>query len=124
MVEENFGVQKIFYFGGHIMKVKYTNIAVENLDESIKFYTDKLGFKENRRFNPEKGVTIAFLKGDGESMLELTEGMENLDPSMKGQNGLFMVGLEVSDMNKTAQKLQKNGVKFTRGPIDTLMGQK
>jgi len=59
--------------------------AVENLDESVKFYTDVLGFEENRRFNPEKGVTIAFLKGDGESMLELTEGMENLDPNMKGK---------------------------------------
>ena len=106
------------------MKVKYTNIAVENLDESIKFYTDKLGFKENRRFNPEKGVTIAFLKGDGESMLELTEGMENLNPNMKGQNGLFMVGLEVSDMNKTARELQNKGVKFTRGPIDTPNGTK
>ena len=106
------------------MKVKYTNIAVKNLDESIKFYTDKLGFKENRRFNPEKGVTIAFLKGDGESMLELTEGMENLDPNMKGKYGLFMVGLEVSNMNKTAKELQDNGVKFTRGPIDTPNGTK
>ncbi|MGF7118470.1 putative enzyme related to lactoylglutathione lyase [Methanobacterium oryzae] len=57
-------------------------------------------------------------------MLELTEGIENLDPSMKGQNGLFMVGLEVSDMNKTARKLQNNGVKFTRGPIDTPNGTK
>ncbi|MGB9936703.1 MAG: VOC family protein [Methanobacterium sp.] len=106
------------------MKVKYTNIAVENLDESVKFYTDVLGFEENNRFNPENGVTIAFLKGDGDSMIELTEGMENLDPNMKGQNGLFMVGLEVSDMDKTARELQGKGVQFTRGPIDTPNGTK
>jgi len=106
------------------MKVKYTNIAVENIDESMKFYTDVLGFKENRRFSPEDGLTIAFLKGDGESMLELTEGMENLDPDMKGKYGIFMVGLEVSNMNKTAQDLQSKGVKFTRGPIDTPNGTK
>ncbi len=106
------------------MKVKYTNIAVENLDESVKFYTDVLGFEENRRFNPEKGVTIAFLKGEGDSMLELTEGMGNLDPDMKDKNGLFMVGLEVSDMDKTAREIQDKGIKFTRGPIDTPNGTK
>lgn len=106
------------------MKVKYTNIAVENLEESVKFYTGKLGFKENRRFNPEKGVTIAFLKGDGDSMIELTEGMENLDPNMKGQKGLFMVGLEVSNMDRTARELQDKGIKFKRGPIDTPNGTK
>jgi lactoylglutathione lyase len=106
------------------MKIKYTNIAVKNLEESVKFYTDKLGFKENRRFNPEKGVTIAFLRGDGDSMIELTEGLENLDPKMKNQKGLFMVGLEVSDMDKTTKELQNKGVKFTRGPIDTPNGTK
>jgi lactoylglutathione lyase len=106
------------------MKVKYTNIAVKNLDESLKFYTDVLGFEEHHRFSPEKGLTIVFLKGDGESMLELTEGIENLDPSMKGQNGLFMVGLEVSDMDKTAQEIQDKGIKFTRDPIDTPSGTK
>jgi lactoylglutathione lyase len=106
------------------MKIKYTNIAVKNLEESVKFYTDKLGFKENRRFNPEKGVTIAFLRGDGDSMIELTEGLENLDPKIKNQKGLFMVGLEVSDMDKTTKELQNKGVKFTRGPIDTPNGTK
>lgn len=106
------------------MKVKYTNIAVENLDESIKFYTDVLGFEENRLFNPEEGLTIAFLKGDGDSMLELTKGIENLDPKMKGKTGLFMVGLEVSDMDKAAREIQDKGVKFTRGPIETANGTK
>lgn len=106
------------------MKVKYTNIAVENLDASLKFYIDILGFEEDRRFSPQKGLTIAFLKGDGESMIELTEGMENLDPEMKGQYGIFMIGLEVSDMDKTANELNDKGVKFTRGPIDAPNGTK
>ncbi len=106
------------------MKVKYTNIAVKNLEESVKFYTDKLGFEENHRFNPEKGMTIAFLRGDGDSMIELTEGIENIDPKMKDKKGLFMVGLEVSDMDRTARELKNKGIKFTRGPIDTPNGTK
>jgi lactoylglutathione lyase len=57
-------------------------------------------------------------------MIELTEGLENLDPKMKNQKGLFMVGLEVSDMDKTTKELQNKGVKFTRGPIDTPNGTK
>lgn len=111
-------------FGGYVMKVKYTNIAVDNLNESIKFYTEVLGFEESHRFNPEKGMNIVFLKGDGESMIELTEGIENLDPKMKGQKGLFMIGLEVSDMDRTARELQDKGIKFIRGPIDTPHGTK
>lgn len=106
------------------MKIKYTNIAVDNLEEEIKFYTDVLGFEENRRFNPEKGINVAFLKGDGDTMLELVEGIDKQYPQMKGQKGLFMMGFEVSDMDKTAQELKNKGVDFIRGPIDTANGTK
>ncbi|WP_414468267.1 VOC family protein [Methanobacterium sp. ACI-7] len=106
------------------MKIKYTNIAVDNLEEEIKFYTNVLGFEENRRFTPEKGVNVAFLKGEGDSMLELVEGMDKQYPQMKDQKGLFMVGLEVENMEKTARELKDEGIEFTRGPIDTANGTK
>ena len=47
------------------MKVKNSVVAVENLDESAKFYTDVLGMEEVRRFSPMPGLTLAFFKGEG-----------------------------------------------------------
>lgn len=37
----------------------------------------------------KKEVTIAFLKGAGDAMIDLTEGMENLDQKMKNHTGLI-----------------------------------
>ncbi len=68
------------------MKIKNSVVAVENLDESAKFYTDVLGMDEIRRFSPGPGLTIAFFKGEGEATIELIEGEE-------GKKGLYMVGI-------------------------------
>jgi len=97
---------------------------VEDLEESVEFYTDILGLKEVRRFSPYEGMTIVFLKGESDGMIELIEGVEKSEPEMKGRKGLFLVGLEVSDMDKTAKELQEKGIKFVRGPIDTPGGTK
>lgn len=99
------------------MKVKNSVVAVENLDESARFYTDILGMDEVRRFSPMEGLTIAFFKGEGESTIELVEGEE-------GKKGLYMVGIEVEDMDEEIAKLRVKGVELTRGPIGPPEGPK
>lgn len=98
------------------MKVKNAVIAVENLDESARFYTDILGMKETRRFSPQPGLTIAFLQGEGEAAIELIKGEE-------GEKGLYMVGMEVEDMDAELANLKARGVKLTRGPFSAQGGQ-
>lgn len=92
------------------MKVKNCVVAVENLDESAKFYRDILGMEETRRFSPRPGLTIAFFQGDGEATIELVEGEE-------GKNGLYMVGMEIDDMDAEVSNLKAKGVELTRGPF-------
>jgi len=65
---------------------------------------------EIRRFSPVEGLTIAFFKGEGEATIELVEGEE-------GKQGLFMVGIEVENMDDEIAALKSKGVKLTRGPL-------
>jgi len=93
------------------MKVKNAVIAVKNLDKSAKFYTKILGMKEVRRFSPQPNLTIAFFQGEGEAMIELIEGEET------DKMGLFLVGMEVDDMDAEVASLKANRVELTRGPF-------
>ncbi len=99
------------------MRVKNSVIAVENLEESAKFYTEVLGMDEVRRFSPRPGLTIAFFKGEGEAAIELVQGEE-------GKMGLYMVGIEVDDMDDEIAKLKSNGVELIRGPFGEPGGPK
>ena len=99
------------------MKVKNSAVAVENLEESVRFYTDILGMEEVRRFSPVPGLTIAFVKGEGEATIELIEGEE-------GKKGLYMVGMEIGDMDEEIAKLKAKGVQLTRGPLGKPGGPK
>jgi len=45
------------------MKVKYATIAVADMDESIKFYKEVMGFEIDNQINPYPGAKITFLKG-------------------------------------------------------------
>ena len=99
------------------MIVKNSVIAVENLDKSARFYTNILGLDEVRRFSPRPGLLIAFFKGEGDATVELVQGEE-------GKNGLYMIGMEVEDMDKEIVKLKDKGVKLAGGPFGEPGGPK
>ena len=101
------------------MKVKYATIAVKDMDESVEFYSEVLGFKVDGKINPHQGLNITFLRNEGDAMIELIENVEEPE-----KQGIFMVGMEVSDMDTTAKELLSKGAKFTRGPIEVGDGAK
>lgn len=99
------------------MKVKNAVVAVEDLEESAKFYSDTLGMDEIRRFSPRTGLTIAFFKGEGEATIELIDGEV-------GKKGLYMVGIEIEDMDVELAKLKAKGVNIKEGPFGAPGGPK
>ncbi len=101
------------------MKVKYATIAVKDMDESIRFYTDVLGFEVDGTLNPFPGLNITFLRDEGDAMIELIKNEEEPE-----RQGIFMVGMEISDMDTTAEELLSKGAKFIRGPVDVGNGTK
>ena len=98
------------------MKVKYTTIAVESMEESIKFYSEVMGLGVDRKFNPRPGLNITFMKGEGDSIIELIENQTEETPEVPG---LIAVGFEVQDMDTTVKKLKSKGANFTMDPIQT-----
>ena len=101
------------------MKVKYATIAVSDMDESIKFYTDVMGFRVDHQLNPYPGVNITFLADEGDAMVEL---IKNENETQKP--GIFMIGMEVDNMDATAKKLIERGAEFTKEPMEVGDGTK
>jgi lactoylglutathione lyase len=97
------------------MKVKYATIIVENMEKSVKFYTDLMGFEVDSQFIPQPGAKITLLKGQGDAMIELIQNKEY-------KTGFFSVGMDVKDLNATVKKLKSKGVKITMEPVPISVG--
>ncbi len=97
------------------MKVKYATIIVENMEKSVKFYTEVMGFDVDSQFTPMPGVIITLLKNQGDAMIELIKNTEN-------EIGLFSVGMEVTDLIATVKELKSKGAKITMEPVPISVG--
>lgn len=73
-------------------------IAVFDLEKSIKFYEDALGFEEVRRISADDGsFEIVFMSNKGgTTMLELTWYRDRREPYDLGDNEIH-IGLRVDD---------------------------
>ncbi len=104
------------------MKYLHTMVRVSDLDESLDFFCNKLGLKETRRKDSEKGrFTLIYLAApeDEEAELELTY---NWDPEeYTGGRNFGHLAYAVDDIYATCEKLQKNGVTINRPPRDGYM---
>jgi lactoylglutathione lyase len=96
------------------MKIKYSTMIVKDMDKSVNFYTDKLGFKIDSKYDLPQG-RITLLKGEGDTMIELIEN-ESYDV------GLYSIGMDVEDMDYEVKKLKDEGIKFDMEPIEITIG--
>ena len=101
------------------MRYLHTMVRVSNLDASLDFYCNKLGLKEVRRVENEKGrYTLVFLAapGDEDAQVELTF---NWDPEVyTGGRNFGHLAYEVDDIYATCQRLMDSGVTINRPPRD------
>ena len=95
------------------MKIKYVTLIVENMEESVSFYTNILGFKVDEVFNLPTG-TITLLENGNETGFELIE-----NPEFK--TGFYSVGLDVEDVYKKIEDF-KQGVKIAMEPTKISVG--
>ena len=96
-------------------------VRVKNIENSLNFYCDKLGLKEVRRIENEKGrFTLIFLgaenSDDRHALLELTY---NWDPEeYTGGRNFGHLAYSVKNIYETCEKLMENGVTINRPPRD------
>ena len=104
------------------MKYLHTMVRVENIENSLDFYCNKLGLKEINRYHSEEGrFTLVFLSApdNDEAQVELTYNWdkENYD---EGRN-FGHLAYSVSDIYSTCQRLMDGGVVINRPPRDGRM---
>jgi lactoylglutathione lyase len=101
------------------MKYLHTMVRVADLEKSLDFYCNKLGLKELRRKDSEKGrYTLIFLGADEnqEAQVELTY---NWDPEVYGGGRNFgHLAYRVDDIYALCQQLMDGGVTINRPPRD------
>lgn len=99
-------------------------IRVKDLDAALEFFCDKLGLKEVRRRESEKGrFTLVFLstgaQGDA-AEIELTYNWGHEEPYGGGRN-FGHLAFEVDDIYRTCERLVASDVDILRPPRDGRM---
>ena len=103
------------------MKIKLTNVYVDDLDKALRFYTDVLGFvkKTDIGAGAYRWLTVVSPEEPDGTELHLES---NADPAAKTfQQALFQQGkpgamFYVDDVQREYERLQGLGVQFTMPP--------
>jgi lactoylglutathione lyase len=103
------------------MRFLHTMVRVRDLDAALDFFVNKLGLRELRRKDHEKGrFTLVFL-GTGDpsdpAEVELTHNWDQEEPYSVGRN-FGHLAFAVDDIYATCERLQSSGVTILRPPRD------
>jgi lactoylglutathione lyase len=100
------------------MRLMHTMIRVNDLDESLKFYCDKLGMKLLRKNDyPGGEFTLAFIGYGGireNSVIELTYNWGKHKYDVGDAFGHLAIG--VDNVKRVCDELRTKGVKVVREP--------
>lgn len=108
---------------GSTMKYLHTMVRVNDIDESLDFYCNKLGLQENSRYDNEDGrFTLVFLSapGDESAQVELTYNWDG-DSLGEGSRNFGHLAYAVDNIYETCQRLMDGGVTISRPPRDGRM---
>jgi lactoylglutathione lyase len=98
------------------VRLLHTSITVKDMDESISFYTEKLGMTlESRREIKQNNAEIAFLQMAGtDHRIELTWWRDKKDYAEGDQ--LDHMAFGVRDLQKTVREMRARGVEIAKEP--------
>ena len=95
------------------MKFCWSTLRVKNLEESLKFYVDIVGFNISKRYSAGLGKEIAFL-GEGETKIELICN-EALKEISYGEH--ISLGFEVNSIDEMMNLIKEKGISLHSGPF-------
>ena len=108
------------------MRYLHTMVRVQDLEESLDFYCNKLGLEEVRRHESEQGrFTLVFLAAPDDKTRAITERAPlleltyNWDPeNYQGGRNFGHLAYVVENIYETCQQLMDNAVTINRPPRD------
>jgi len=99
----------------HVKKLLHTRLRVDDLERTVKFYTEILGLKLEARRESPRGAKLAFLRTpNSEELLEITYFPDS--GPVKVQPDLMHLAFEVDDLAAFGKYLESKGIKFSDGP--------
>ena len=106
--------------------IRYFSVAVTNIDEGIKLYRDMFGLEQMTPIREARWGFRNVMIGDGQKVF--LEIIEPTDPNSalarfmkersRSQNphgeGVYIIGVEVDDLEETVQRIRDQGGKVTQ----------
>ena len=101
-----------------VKKLLHTRLRVDDLDRTVKFYTDILGLEVVDRKESPRGSKLVFLRTPGsEELLEISyfpgSGPVQVQPD------LMHLAFEVANLDDFGKFLNSKGLKFSDGPTES-----
>lgn len=97
------------------IKVQYTTLIVNDLEESISFYKNVLGFREGYHVDTPDGGAITIMESDGANV--------ELICNRNYPTGMYSIGTDVDNLDETIVHLKEAGYQTTGPVIPTTVGR-
>lgn len=105
-------------FPMRVKKLLHTRMRVNEIEKTVKFYTDVLGLEIEARRESPRDAKLVFLRTPGsEELLEITYFPDS-GPVMV-QPDLMHLAFEVDDLAAYTKYLESKGIKLTDGPTES-----
>ena len=95
--------------------LKLSTIIAKDIDESISFYQDVLGFEMVEKYYQEAGGLVLMQSPDG-AAVELID-------SKAFETGFWSIGVEVEDFEVAIEELKSKGCTFVYEPATLPLGK-
>jgi lactoylglutathione lyase len=104
-----------------VKKLLHTRMRVDDLERTVKFYTEILGLEVADRRESPRGSKLVFLRTpNSEELLEIT--YYPASGPVKVQPDLMHLAFEVEDLVAFGKTLEAKGIKFSDGPTTSGTG--
>ena len=98
-----------------ITKLLHTRYRVDDLETTVKFYTEVLGLHEVRRHKSPRGSELVFLKApQSEELIEICYYPSS--GPVQVQTDLTHLAFEVESLEEFGKHLAKHGIEYSDGP--------
>ena len=106
-----------------ITKLLHTRMRVNDMEETLRFYTDILGLELVERKLSPRGSELAFLKVPGsDELIEICSFPSS--GRVQLQEDLIHLAFEVENLDDTIACLKEKGIPITDGPTITSSGSR
>ncbi len=100
-------------------KVNHLHFAVDDLEGTVKYFTEKLGFKPQSLDKRPGRPSVGLMSPAGDLLFDfvkVSDKLKEVEAPVKGWPYLCHVAFEVEDAHKESEELRKKGVTYVSEP--------